>query len=386
MRDSTITRFFRSTIDKGTNGIVQRLDENGNPIDEFGNPVGDPQIDRFTFTVETQRVFSQKQHSIVFFRYAYEDVRLRNIESLLVKDILIPDQVVRLSRFGTSFVIDTRERCERRLPGAIATEEEHIRKGEVCRYNQTDATRGHYLTADFSWAAKALGGNTSFTRFLATYDTYYKVHAIRNTVLAANLTVGMAQLFDVRDKNGNGHIDDFDRLLPISERFFSGGSTTLRGFPFEEAGPRQVIVPEGDFRDSHGNVIHLNPFTVPIGGNAEVVLNLEARMSMTRNVQVVPFYDGGNVFRSIGDVFHPKPITPTGNFLEDLNAENLRVRWSHTVGLGFRFKTPLGGALAVDYGFLLNPSRFLIPQAANPNPAIFQLHQGQFQFRFNQTF
>jgi outer membrane protein insertion porin family len=386
-RDSTITRFFRSTIDKGTNGIVQRLDENGNPIDVFGNSVGDPEIDRFTFTLETQRVLSQRQRSIVFLRYAYEDVRLRNIESLLVKPILIPDQVVRLSRFGTSFVIDTRERCERRLPGAITTEEEHIRRGEVCRYNQTDATRGHYLTADFSWAAKALGGNTSFMRFLSTYHTYYKVGGpTRGTVLAGNLTVGIARLFDVRDKNGNGRIDDFDRLLPISERFFSGGSTTLRGFPFEEAGPRQVIVPVGDFRDSNGNVIHLNPFTVPIGGNGEVVLNLEARVPMTRNIQIVPFYDGGNVFRSIGDVFHPKPITPTGNFLEDLNAENLRVRWSHTIGLGFRFKTPLGGALAVDYGFLLNPSRFLIPQAASPNPAIFQLHQGQFQFRFNQTF
>jgi outer membrane protein assembly factor BamA len=136
-------------------------------------------------------------------------------------------------------------------------------------------------------------------------------------------------------------------------------------------------------------VIRLNPFTVPIGGNAEVVLNLEARVPMTRNIQVVPFYDGGNVFRSIGDIFHPKPIVPTGNFLEDLNAQNLRVRWSHTVGLGFRFKTPLGGALAIDYGFLLNPSRFLIPQnlnTMNPTTAIFQLHQGQIQFRFNQTF
>ena len=90
-------------------------------------------------------------------------------------------------------------------------------------------------------------------------------------MLAANLTVGLAQLFDVRDRNGNGRIDDFDRLLPISERFFSGGSTTLRGYPFEEAGPRQVIVPQGQFRDRDGNLIGLNPFTVPIGGNAEVV-------------------------------------------------------------------------------------------------------------------
>ena len=110
----------------------------------------------------------------------YEDVRLRNIESLLLKDILRPDQVVRMSRFGTSFVIDTRERCERRLPGVVVSgEDERIRSGEVCRYNQTDATRGHFLSADFSWAAKALGGNTSFMRFLSTYRTYYKVGGAR---------------------------------------------------------------------------------------------------------------------------------------------------------------------------------------------------------------
>ena len=120
-----------------------------------------------------------------------------------------------------------------------------------------------------------------------------------------------------------------------------------------------------------------------------VVMNLEARVPVRPDIQVVPFYDGGNVFRSIGDILHPKPITPTGNFIEDLNAQNLRVRWSHTVGLGFRFKTPLGGALAVDYGFLLNPSKFLIPQFLNtptPTTAIYRLHQGQIQFRFTQTF
>ena len=390
LRDATITRFFRSTIDRGTFGIVQRLDADGKPIDVLGNRIGEPEIDRLTLTLETQRILSQRNHSIVFLRYTYEDVRLRNIDSLLIKDILQPDEVVRMSRFGTSFVIDTRERCERRLPGAVASDEERIRSGEVCRYNQTDATRGHYLSADFSWAAKALGGNTSFMRFQSSYHTYYKVGGpSRGTVLAGNLSVGLAQLFDVRDRNGNGRIDDFDRLLPISERFFSGGSTTLRGFPFEEAGPRQVIVPQGDFRNRQGDVIRLNPFTVPIGGNAMVVSNLEARVPVSRDVQLVPFYDGGNVFRSISDIFHPKPITPTGNFVQDVNLQNLRARWTHTVGVGFRIKTPLGGALAVDYGYLLNPPEFLIPQNLNsisPTTSVFRLHQGQFQFRFTQTF
>jgi outer membrane protein insertion porin family len=389
LRDSTITRFFRSTIDRGTFGIVQRLDAKGKPIDQFGLRVGQPIIDRLTFGIETQRVLSQKSHSILFLRYNYEDVRLRNIESLLIRPILQPDRVVRLSGFGASFVIDTREHCERRLPGGVLGDDETLRSGEVCRYNQTDATRGQFLSADFRVATRALGGNTSLMRFESTYHTYYKMQRARNTVFAGNLTLGLASLFNPRDLNGNGQIDDFDHLLPISERFFSGGSTTLRGFGYEEAGPRQVIVPQGQFRNSQGDLIGLNPFTVPIGGNAMVVLNLEARVPITRELQLVPFYDGGNVFRSIADVFHPQPITPTGHFLADLDAQNLRVRWSHTLGLGMRIKTPLGGALAIDYGYLMNPSEFLIPQnlnTASPTAAIYRLHQGQIQFRFTQTF
>jgi outer membrane protein insertion porin family len=388
LRDSTITRFFRSTIDRGTFGVVQRLDAKGNPIDVLGNRVGQPTIDRLTFGIETQRVISPKLHSILFLRYNYEDVRLRNIESLLLQPILQPDAVVRLSGFGASFVIDSRERCERRLPGSVLADDETIRSGEVCRYNQTDATRGQFLSADFRVAARALGGNTSLMRFESTYHAYYKVKRARDTVFAGNLTVGLASLFNPRDLNGNSQIDDFDLLLPISERFFSGGSTTLRGFGYEEAGPRQVIVPQGQFRNTKGDIIGLNPFTVPIGGNAMVVMNLEARVPVTRDLQLVPFYDGGNVFRSIGDVLHPKPITPTGNFLADVNAQNLRVRWSHTLGLGFRLKTPFGGALAIDYGYLTNPSQFLIPQNLNTTPttAIYRLHQGQIQFRFTQAF
>jgi len=389
LRDSTITRFFRSTIDRGTFGIVQRLDADGNPIDQFGNPVGEPTIDRATFGIETQRVISQKNHSLVFLRYNYEDVRLRNIESLLIEPVLQPDQVVRLSGPGVSFVYDSRQRCERRLPGGALEDEVVLRSGEVCRYNQLDATRGQFLSADFRVAARALGGNTSLMRFQSTYHTYYRVAQARNTIFAGNLTVGLAKRFNPRDLNGNGRIDDFDLLLPISERFFSGGSTTLRGFGYEEAGPRQVIVPEGEFHDSNGKVVFLNPFTVPIGGNAMVVLNLEARVPVTRNLQAVPFYDGGNVYRSISDVFHPKPIIPTGNFIDDVNAQNLRMHWTNTIGIGFRLKTPFGGALAVDYGFLLNPPEFLIPQNLNtnsPTTAIFRLHQGQIQFRFTQTF
>jgi len=394
-RDSTITRFFRSAIDRGTMGIVQRVDEKGNPIDIFGNQVNEPTINRFTAAVETQRVLDRKTRTIIFGRLSYEDVRLFNLESLVVRPILEPDNKVRLSRVGVSFVRDTRERCERGLfARSRDDDEEPGGPGEICRYNQVDATRGSFLSVDYAVALRQLGGNISFNRFQATYRQYHKVHAFRDTVLAGNMTLGLANLFNPRDRDGNGTIDEIDRTLPISERFFSGGSTTLRGFSFEEAGPREVVIPVGPFRDSDKNVVFLNPFTVPVGGNALAVVNLEARIPLTRSVQAVPFYDGGNVFRRVGDLFgksDPTPVPP-GNLLAAINAANLRAHWTNTVGLGFRLQTPFGGALAVDYGFLLNPPEFLIPQRGpggvlfDGTPAVFRLHRGNLHFRITQTF
>lgn len=394
-RDSTITRFFRSAIDRGTMGIVQRVDEDGNPIDIFGNEVNEPTINRFTATLETQRVLDRRTRTIIFGRYSYEDVRLFNLESLVVQPILQPDRKVRLSRFGASLVRDTRERCEPGLLARSIDDDDEVpgAPGETCRYNQVDATRGSFLSVDYAVALRQLGGNISFNRFQATYRHYYKASWLRDTVLAGNMTLGLANLFNPRDRDENGVINEIDLTLPISERFFSGGSTTLRGFSFEEAGPREVVIPEGEFRDQDKNIVFLNPFTVPVGGNALAVLNLEARVPITRSVQVVPFYDGGNVFRRIGDLFGKEDTTPVppGDILAAINKANLRAHWTNTVGLGFRLQTPFGGALAVDYGFLLNPPEFLIPQRGptsliDGTPAIFRLHRGNLHFRITQTF
>jgi outer membrane protein assembly complex protein YaeT len=391
-RDINVTRFFRSTIDRGNFGIVQRLNEEGNPIDEFGEQVGEPTINRFTFNIETQRVIQQRSRTILFLRYNYEDVRLLNIQSLLVAPILRPDRAVRLSRFGATLARDTRDR-------------------------QFDPSRGEFLTIDYAVAIKQLGGNLSFTKLLATYRRYFRfgggpdtaliterpagllgglTQSVRGTVFAVNVNLGIAQLFNPTDRNGDGLIDDVDLTLPISERFFTGGSTTLRGFGFEEAGPRAAVCPTGAtldtltnngntcvggvFRNMSGDPVTLNPFTVPIGGNAMAVVNLEARVPLTKSFQIVPFYDGGNVFRRIGDIFGRNDRQPG----DTLNQRNLRVQWTHTVGLGLRLRTPIG-ALGIDYGFLVNPPEFELPQA-NGIPAIIRPRRAQLHFRFGQAF
>jgi len=370
-RDTSVTRFFRNTIDRGAAGIVQRFNEEGELIDEFGRNVREPSINRFSFNLETQRDLelelspagAVRKRTTIFLRYNYEDVRLFNIGSLLIAPVLRPDQAVRLSRLAASFARDTRDR-------------------------QFDPTRGDFLTVDYSLALKQLGGNLSFNKFLATYRRYRTFTFGREVTLAGGLQLGLANVLQPSDRDDDGVITDVDRRLPISERFFSGGSTSLRGFAFEEAGPRLVfpacrfgaVPPEqppcGTFRNEKGEPVELNPFSVPIGGNALAVVNLEARVGLTRDVQAVPFYDGGNVFERVGDLF--------GRASEPGRDPNTRARWTHTVGLGVRLKTPFG-SIAVDYGYLLNPPEFRIPQA-DGSTAIHRLRNSQIHFRFGQTF
>jgi len=291
-------------------------------------------------------------------------VRLFNIGSLLIAPALRPDHAVRLSRLAASFARDTRDR-------------------------QFDPTRGDFLTLDYSLALKQLGGNISFNKLLATYRRYRTFNFVRTTTLAAGLQLGLANILQPSDRDDDGVITDVDRRLPISERFFSGGSISLRGFGFEEAGPRVVapfcafgpqpspLPPCGTFRDQKGAPSELNPFTVPIGGNAMAVVNLEARVALTRNMQVVPFYDGGNVFDRLSDLFHPGKC-------EAGRDPNSCQKWTNTVGVGLRLKTPVG-SIGADWAYLLNPPEFVVPQFGG-GTAIHRLKNNQIHFRFGQTF
>ena len=385
-RDSTVTRFFRSAFDRGTFGIVQRIDEEGNPIDQFGQNAGDPTINRLTLSAETNRTISVKDRAVLFVRYRFEDVRLYNFSSLLVKDLLEPDSRIRISGFGATFARDTRRNCN--IQYSIL---EIIARGEIgpeCKYSASDPTNGDYLTVEYNVSLPQLGANVGFNKFQLSYQAYYtlpflkgsRFRPIRNTTFAARAILGMAHVFSSGNRFQNTQFPELEGILPISERFFAGGSNTLRGFDFEEAGPRVVIVPQGTFRNNRGEPVFLDPFTIPFGGNALAVVNLEARIPITRSVRAVPFYDGGNVFRRVGDIFNPPDVPP-----DDVLQQNLRALWSHTVGLGLRIKTPVGGEFGIDYGYLLNPPRFLIPQVNAPN-AIYQLPQSQIHFRFSQAF
>jgi len=83
---------------------------------------------------------------------------------------------------------------------------------------------------------------------------------------------------------------------------------------------------------------------VPRGGNELLILNSEFRFPLNmikQGLGIVTFYDGGNVFPSIG--FH-----------------DFTSLYSNNVGIGFRYATPVG-PIRIDIGRNLNPVPGLNP-------------------------
>jgi outer membrane protein insertion porin family len=165
--------------------------------------------------------------------------------------------------------------------------------------------------------SSVLGSRVNFAKFTGQI-AYYK-EKFHRIVWANSLRIGLAQPFN-------------DSFVPLSEAFFTGGSNTLRGYPLYGAGPQRAV------EVCSNGVSGCNQFIqVPAGGNELLLLNSEARIpldALKKNLGLVAFYDGGNVFPKIG--FHGFTL------------------YSNNVGLGLRYATPVG-PIRIDVGQNLNP-------------------------------
>ncbi len=206
-----------------------------------------------------------------------------------------------------------------------------------------DPTKGLVVGVDGDLAARALGSQVGFMKGYGEVFSYRTISARHRVVLATGVRIGLAKGFEreaVRvDDAGNVVIGpdgepvvDVVTDLPASERFFTGGDTSVRGFA----------------RDSLGDVGTLDPNGFPTGGHALTVLNAELRAPLWRELGGVVFVDAGNVFRRVSDL--------------DLGA--LRP----SAGFGFRYKSPVG-PVRVDFGFRLG-SRRGVPEESEPKYAI----------------
>jgi outer membrane protein assembly factor BamA len=210
------------------------------------------------------------------------------------------------------------------------------------RDNLLDAHKGIYQSFELGITPSALGSSVNFARLLAQTSYYRNIgHGI---VWANNLRIGLEAPF-----NGS--------RVPISEAFFTGGGATLRGFPLNGAGPQEYLTVCGNSSDKST----CGTITVPTGGSQLLILNSEFRIpvdSLKKGLSVVPFYDGGNVYKHVGfsdfttncnsaPVVSVSPLT--GNTISTVTPSC----FTSSVGIGLRYATPVG-PVRVDIGHNLN--------------------------------
>lgn len=203
------------------------------------------------------------------------------------------------------------------------------------RDNPGNPQRGVYNTADLGIATKLLGSQRSFARILLRNATYHRL--TRNTVLARQTQFGWISPFSAPE----GLTDE--QSVPLPERFFGGGAESLRAFPYNQAGPRDIGQPL-----VRGGVAS-QPTGFPLGGNALLFNNTELRFPLLGpNIGGVLFHDMGNVYSKISDLSFR--VTQ-----RDLNDFNYMV---HAVGFGVRYRTPVG-PIRGDIAYSINPPSYL---------------------------
>jgi outer membrane protein assembly complex protein YaeT len=278
--------------------------------------------------------YSQKlsKPTTLLVRYTWTDSKV-NQATLKISPLLIPlySQPSRVAEIGASIVQDRRD-------------------------DPVNAHRGMYNSFDADFAESYLGGQKNFFRFLGR-NSYYK--SFGSFTLASNTEFGVIASFSLQP----GFIPS--TYIPLPERFFGGGQTSDRGFPYDQAGPRD---PETGF---------------PIGGNALLFHSTELRFPLIGdNIGGVLFHDMGNVFSGLSRL----SFRVHQNGLEDFNY------MVHAAGFGVTYRTPLG-PVRLDLAYSFNPPTFnglkgtyqqlLLNQAT---PAIQSVSHFQFFFTIGQAF
>ncbi|PTN10140.1 outer membrane protein insertion porin family [Mangrovibacterium marinum] len=149
-------------------------------------------------------------------------------------------------------------------------------------------THGLNITLACKLNGYAFGGDYNYSRIWTDIRHYRKMGTL---VLASRLRVGGI------------HSGDADHFIPVEDRFFAGGSNSIRGWQYSELGP---------LRDNGK----------PLGGSSVLEGAVELRIPLAWKLSVVSFLDFGNVW--------------VDEFQYQLN------ELAYAGGGGLRFDTPIG--------------------------------------------
>jgi outer membrane protein assembly factor BamA len=248
-------------------------------------------------------------HSTLVGSYSLQRIDLKN-QRIEPKDRLLVDRLfpqIRLSVFSATLLHDTRNDPDAIAPGA-----------------------GMLVSADVDLAAHAIGSQQGFAKTLAQAFIYRRIPSAPRVVLAGGARMGLLRGFvrTVDSVDGAGKplvingVQQTERVesVHLSQRFFTGGSNSVRGFGLDRLAAPDLLNEEG----------------LSNGGNGLLVFNAEVRTAITKDIGFVVFSDAGNVFSRVSAMS-----------LGELRA---------SLGGGLRYKSPIG-PLRVDVGWKLGALR-----------------------------
>ncbi len=209
-----------------------------------------------------------------YIRYNFENVKISDLKISLeeFREEEPKLENLKLSSVGLSYIRDTRN-------------------------DPFQTEQGTFASADGRIFTKMIGSDADFAK-LFLHGSYFKDIG-KGVVFASFARTGFARGFRGTD------------TIPLSERFFAGGDSSIRGFKRDEVGPKDPVTGR------------------PIGGESIFLLNEELRIPIYGKIKGVIFYDAGNVYKEI----------------EDTDIFDLR----HVLGAGLRVETPIG-PLRFEYG------------------------------------
>jgi outer membrane protein insertion porin family len=244
------------------------------------------------------------------------------------------------------------------------------------RDSPLDAHRGTYTSFQEFLSLTPFGAEVNFNRLDLENSSYYGFSKGR-FVLARNTRYGQERSFG----------SPINELIPLPERLYAGGTTSLRGFSMNAAGPRD---PETGY---------------PVGGAGALINSTELRLPpptlpwFGNTISFVLFHDMGNVFSNASDAWgsflHVRQ--PNRNTCRNLTTPSSNVPWnstgpesacsfnyfSHAPGLGLRYHTPVG-PIRLDFSYNLNPPIYpVIYDYTNPSSAAHVGEAPHFNFFFS---
>src|SRR5579884_625728 len=323
------------------------------------NSLFDQSVDIRTFSATRLEGGLQLQHRIskttsLFYRYTYRHVTV-DAATLKINPLLIPlfSQPVRVGLLSASLFQDRRD-------------------------DPVDATRGMYNSIDLGSASYYTGSADTFARLLMQNSTYYpltkRLVLARTTQFGAMVPYGRLRRVETSTESGATEVT-FTREIPLPERFFAGGPNSIRAFPINQAGPRDLVT------------------GFPVGGTGLFFNSVELRFPVRGpNLGGVLFHDMGNVYSKLQNIsFRVTQRKPEFDANGNIVSEDFDYM-VHAVGLGVRYRTPIG-PVRLDVAYGLNPPRFfgfkgsqedlLFGRGTKTNQRISHF---QFHFSLGQTF